>query len=657
MFNADGSYFGGEFLVNTATANEQARPALAGLTGGGFVDAFDTNSNGTGNLHISGRLFDSAGNANVNGVNISNNEFTINTTAGDERDPAVAALAGGGFVAAYVPGSGGFISARIFDSVGTPAVNGVTSNTNDFVVDSNSHFGQFAPSITALSSGGFLVTYTEQQSISGNTDVEARLFDASGNLVASNINSNTFVVGQARVANLPTTGSSDTASAGLSGGDFVITWLDQLAGITFGRLFDAGGNPVASTGGTDGNGMFQIAGVSTHQAVSSAPNGGFLVTWDSNTDIHGQLFDAGAHKIGGEFIVNTTLAGSQSDPTISALADGHIVVAWTDTSQTGGDTSGTAIKFQIIDPNAPAPPPHDSFNGDGSSDILWQNSDGTPAVWLMNGTSLVSGGNVGFDPGAAWHVVDSGDFSGDGKADILWQNTDGTVAEWFVNGTSLVSGGSVAFNPGPAWHAVATGDFNGDGKADILWQNQDGTPAVWLMNGLNILSGANVGFNPGASWHVVGTGDFNGDGKSDILWQNADGTPAIWLMNGTSLISGANVGFNPGAAWHVVGAGDFNGDGKSDILWQNTDGTVAEWFVNGTNLVSGGSVAFNPGPAWHAIGAGDFNGDGKADIQWQNDDGTPAVWLMNGLNILSGANVGFNPGASWHEVHEHAALI
>ena len=184
MFNGDGSKFGGEFLVNAATANEQARPALAGLTGGGFVDTFDTNSNGTGNLHISGRLFNSAGNALVNGVNISNNEFTINTTAGDERDPVVAALAGGGFVAAYVPGSGGFVSARIFNSMGTPVVNGVTSNTNDFVVDSNSHFGQFDPFITALSGGGFLVTYTEQFSLGGSTDVEARLFDASGNLAS-----------------------------------------------------------------------------------------------------------------------------------------------------------------------------------------------------------------------------------------------------------------------------------------------------------------------------------------------------------------------------------------------------------------------------------------------------------------------------------------
>jgi hypothetical protein len=30
------------------------------------------------------------------------------------------------------------------------------------------------------------------------------------------------------------------------------------------------------------------------------------------------------------------------------------------------------------------------FNGDGKSDLLFQNDDGTPTIWLMNGTSVTS---------------------------------------------------------------------------------------------------------------------------------------------------------------------------------------------------------------------------------------------------------------------------
>jgi hypothetical protein len=352
-----------------------------------------------------------------------------------------------------------------------------------------------------------------------------------------------------------------------------------------------------------------------------------------------------------------------TDPVI--LTDGATIVHSGDTFSIGthtitattADAAGNTATGSFTIKVTPPDPLKNDFDSDGHSDILWQNTDGTPVVWLTNGTNLISASNVGFNPGAAWHEIGAGDFNGDGKADILWQNTDGTVAEWFMDGTSLISGASIAFNPGPSWHAIGSGDFNGDGKSDILWQNADGTPAVWLMDGLNIQSGANVGFNPGPAWHVIGSGDFNGDGKSDILWQNKDGTVAEWLMDGTSLISGASVAFNPGPSWHAIGTGDFNADGKADLLWQNLDGTPAVWLMNGTSIISGANVGFNPGPAWQVHGTGDFNADGKSDILWQNTDGTPAVWLMDGTNLISGANVGFNPGSELHVIPQHHDLF
>ena len=80
-------------------------------------------------------------------------------------------------------------------------------------------------------------------------------------------------------------------------------------------------------------------------------------------------------------------------------------------------------------------------------------------------------------------MIGSGDFTGNGKSDILWQNTDGQAAIWLMNGATPTSEPLVATNPGPDWHVVGTGDFNGDGKSDILWQNTDGQAAIWLMNG------------------------------------------------------------------------------------------------------------------------------------------------------------------------------
>jgi hypothetical protein len=50
---------------------------------------------------------------------------------------------------------------------------------------------------------------------------------------------------------------------------------------------------------------------------------------------------------------------------------------------------------------------------------------------------------------SAWQIEGIGDFNGDGKSDILWRHTDGTLAIWFMDGTTFTSGG-VALVPS-AW--------------------------------------------------------------------------------------------------------------------------------------------------------------------------------------------------------------
>jgi len=44
------------------------------------------------------------------------------------------------------------------------------------------------------------------------------------------------------------------------------------------------------------------------------------------------------------------------------------------------------------------------------------------------------------------------DFDMDGEVDILWQNTDGTLAIWFMNGTTVGAGGGGVGVVLSAWH-------------------------------------------------------------------------------------------------------------------------------------------------------------------------------------------------------------
>ena len=282
---------------------------------------------------------------------------------------------------------------------------------------------------------------------------------------------------------------------------------------------------------------------------------------------------------------------------------------------------------------------------------------GNWSLYVRDDVSLDVGSLEGWAiSGTVALIVKPSDFNGNRFSDILWQNSDGTPAIWLMNSaTNTAFVGVVGpFNPGPSWQIKEHGDFNGDAKSDILWQNSDGTPAIWLMDGTSVLTNGPAGpFNPGASWQIKATGDFNFDTKADILWQGADGTPAIWLMDGLTVLTNGPAGaFNPGPSWQIKGTGDFNKDGMSDILWHGADGTPAIWLMNGINAVAVGAVGpFNPGPSWHVQGTGDYNGDGRSDILWQSDDGTPAIWLMDGLTFLSGGAAGsFNPGQDWHVI-------
>jgi hypothetical protein len=192
---------------------------------------------------------------------------------------------------------------------------------------------------------------------------------------------------------------------------------------------------------------------------------------------------------------------------------------------------------------------HD-FNGDGKSDIVWRDTGGNAAVWLMNGAQITQSAVIGAAP-TVWSIVGQRDFNGDGKYDILWHDTSGNMAMWLMNGVQVTQSAGVG-NISTAWTIVGTADFDGDGKGDILWHDPSGNVAMWLMNGAQITQSVGVG-NVSTVWTIVGTGDFNGDGKSDILWQDTSGNVAMWLMNGAQITQSVGVG-NLSTVWSIQGA-------------------------------------------------------------------------------------------------------
>ncbi len=96
------------------------------------------------------------------------------------------------------------------------------------------------------------------------------------------------------------------------------------------------------------------------------------------------------------------------------------------------------------------------FNNDGRADMLWRQTTGAVALWQMNDASVAGSAYVTYQgntitPDATWKIVEVGDFNGDGNSDVLWRNDNGSMAEWLMNGSQVTA----SVTPASQGNAVA----------------------------------------------------------------------------------------------------------------------------------------------------------------------------------------------------------
>ena len=356
IFNADGSAFGAEFLVNTTTASWQSDPNITALADGRFVVAWrDDGASGgdTSSTAVRAQMFNADGST-------FGAEFLVNTTTADiQYQPTITALADGRFVVSWADYSatagdtkGSAIRAQLFNADGS-------TFGAEFLVNTTTKAFQYDPTITALADGGFVVAWTDSSATGGDTSgsaVRAQLFSAGGAASGAEFLVNTTTISLQQ---------KPTITA-LAGGGFVVAWEDSsgIGGDTAltaikAQVFNADG----STSGPEFLVNTTTDDFQTQPTITGLADGGFVVAWTdssatggdpSERAVRAQVFNADGSTSGSEFLVNTSTASYQLGPTITALADGRFVVAWTDGTLTGGDPSGAAVRAQIFDPREAA---------------------------------------------------------------------------------------------------------------------------------------------------------------------------------------------------------------------------------------------------------------------------------------------------------------
>jgi len=354
--------------INTFTPNNQALPAFASLSNGGFVAVWVSYEQGSNISGIYFQQYDSDGTpvGPETGVNITSYIYQ------DDNNPSVVGLNDGGFVIAYSGERG--TQFQLYTDQGTPKGQLVNVASQLFTPDGVSSYSY--TSIAALKDGGFVVTYANFL-----RGVAARIFDANGKAKGdefrvalpgeltvypeiTTLSDGSFVIvwsarmfgdsrhdvflrhydgnglarGDAfRIYDIPA-GSFTPSITSLENGMYAVTWERGIGSIdSYVRVYSNADVPLTDRIRiTDvGNNLsFNV----DQNAIDSLPDGGFIILRKNLYEVPDsvdkeelivQMFTSGGQKKGGEIVIKEEVWGSIRDWTLTVLPDGGFIVGWT----------------------------------------------------------------------------------------------------------------------------------------------------------------------------------------------------------------------------------------------------------------------------------------------------------------------------------------
>ena len=435
----------GEFVVDTQIVGDQAGARVTGLPNGGYVITWTDMGSGTlGDSSKSGikaQIYDATG-IKVGG------EFLVNSNTNSfQFGPSVAPLSTGGFIISWTDQSGSLGDADNTSVKAQIFASDGSKVGSEFIVNNQTVNGQDYPNIVGLSNGGFVIAWLDFSGTLGDTDgtsIKAQIYDAAGYKIGSEFLVNTQTVNNQQFPSITS----------LANGNFVICWEDLFwaqgsVNQTKAQIFSPDGAKIGSE--------FPIDTGQGYPKLTTLSNGNFVASWtDYSTDTYDyanisiQLFDPNGEKIGSEKTVNSITRGYQNSASISSLPTGGFVVVWQDEGPTF--TSPFSLKAQI-------------FNSDGSK-LGSEFQVGTsqqydtsislqPAVSGLNDGGFViswTGWSGGFGDGNGWGV------NAQRFTLVLDSQTGGTANEWIIGGRDddTLSGGGANDNiDGDAGNDVA----------------------------------------------------------------------------------------------------------------------------------------------------------------------------------------------------------
>ncbi|MBV8688256.1 MAG: hypothetical protein JOZ90_15990, partial [Alphaproteobacteria bacterium] len=312
---------GTSFTINASLPGLQQSPDVAALATGNFVAVWIENDGGNpqnSDQDVRAQII------SPQGQKIGPEILVNPVSAGNQQAPAVAALAGGGFVVAWTDfGVPSTVRAQVFDGSGNKVGSVIAAQGDGFN-------GQLWPDVAGLADGGFALVWRQrfatQQDPQGDYPVKLEWFNADGSPrgPAVQVNStSTGMGGSLSIFDKPTV-------AGLAGGGLVVGWADKShsladasATAVYGQVYDASGGKVGGAFLANSS----TAGEQRSIGAVALSGGGFAMTWNDENAFVGraQAFDALGNKLGSELQAGFNV-------TALALPGNRFLLAWSQSS-------------------------------------------------------------------------------------------------------------------------------------------------------------------------------------------------------------------------------------------------------------------------------------------------------------------------------------
>jgi hypothetical protein len=370
---------------------------------------------------------------------------TLEWESGDQTDKSVSVS----ILDDVVTEGGETFAVALSDPVGDVAlgephrtvVSIIDDEATEWLIPTETEYGQMRPRVAVNSSGNGVAVWDSWRQDGWGWGVFAQRLDDEG-LPAG---------GEFRVNQTTDEDQMDGAVAIADDGSFIVVWEAAVSGAPriMARRYGADGSPLG--------GEFMVnsspPGTQTDPRVAVDGGGRFMVVWsgrdDSGAGAVGRVFGTDGGPLGAEFVLNATTYLSQSSPSVAGRPGGGFVTVWESYGQ--DDYDSDAVVARIVA------------------------ADGSPAGGEFRVNSHTEGNQS----------LPSVAVTGDGAFLVVWEDDSGldgafgSIRGQWHSASGAAVGEEFQINAFAAGHQGRPGvAADEDGRAVVVWEgrnNQDGS--------------------------------------------------------------------------------------------------------------------------------------------------------------------------------------